>query len=212
MAATLCSVKSKKTFQSSTSKILLFFFFFPLIYRTTADRPRFLRESSKTLKGFDDANGEERLAAHLMGRWKNGACHIIALTKQELIQTHTGSPVALDRKDSEAQHPYSNKFEYRQTYKHKDEVYCPFAAHIRKMRPRADLYVGANGDEEVTVETNTVNNSNVILRRSITFGPEMSQEEVDTEKETQKRGIYFCCYQGDLRNGFNLLITRESAL
>lgn len=87
---------------------------------------------------------------------------------------------------------------------------CPFAAHIRKMRPRADLYVGHEGDDDVTVETNTVNNSNVVLRRSITFGPEMTEDEATKTKEQRpKRGIYFLCYQSDLRNGFNLLVTRK---
>lgn len=72
------------------------------------------------------------------------------------------------------------------------------------MRPRADLYVGSNGDDHVTAESNTVENSNVILRRSITFGPEYKEGE-----EKQKRGIYFLCYQADLRNGFNFLVTRK---
>lgn len=117
----------------------------------------------------------------------------------------------LDSEGSEANHPYANDFEYRYAYTSAKEVNCPFAAHTRKMRPRADLYVGEDGDETVTVETNTVNNSNVILRRSITFGPELTKEDETTDKEQRstKRGIYFCCYQGDLRNGFNFLVTRE---
>lgn len=111
---------------------------------------------------------------------------------------------------SEAKHPYANNFEYRRSYGSGKEVKCPFAAHIRKMRPRADLYVGHEGDNDVTVESNTVNNSNVVLRRSITFGPEMTKdEETKTKEQRPKRGIYFLCYQSDIRNGFNLLVTRK---
>lgn len=79
------------------------------------------------------------------------------------------------------------------------------------MRPRADLYV-QKGDESETVHAkNFVNNSNVILRRSITFGDEVDPE---TEKEETKnpRGIYFLCYQGSIRAGFNFMVTRKSFL
>lgn len=177
---------------------------------------RFMKEKSQTLEGFDDGSGE-KLAAYMMGRWKNGMYIILP---QPRVFVHgqkanrpwwfAGSPVELDDKNSQAKHPYANNFEYSRKYSSAKDVKCPFAAHIRKMRPRADLYVGANGDDDVTVETNTVNNSNVILRRSITFGPEFADGEEKLEKDKKpKRGIYFLCYQADLRNGFNLLVTRK---
>jgi deferrochelatase/peroxidase EfeB len=50
--------------------------------------------------------------------------------------------------------------------------------------------------------------ASVILRRGITFGPELGPDE--TEKTTKSRGIYFTCYQSDIRDGFNLLMTRKS--
>lgn len=71
------------------------------------------------------------------------------------------------------------------------------------MRPRGDVDVADNPDVE---------NSNVILRRSITFGPEITKDEEKMQDQKKpKRGLYFMCYQADLRNGFNLLTTRMSS-
>lgn len=121
----------------------------------------------------------------------------------------TGSPVALDTPTSQGQHPHANNFEFKSDYNHGSEIKCPIAAHIRKMRPRADLYVSKTGEANVSAEENFTNNTNVILRRSVTFGPELKPgEEKVKPSERPKRGIHFMCYQAYLRNGFNLLITR----
>lgn len=114
---------------------------------------------------------------------------------------------------------------------------CPFAAHARKMRPRADHKrdigndddlvkgqftdplkvntsaipddVHADSDEEPDPEPEQ-EDASVILRRGITFGPELGPDEA--EKTTKDRGIYFTCYQSDIRDGFNFLMTREFLL
>lgn len=110
---------------------------------------------------------------------------------------------------------------------------CPFAAHARKMRPRADHKrdIGTEEDPEAGVFTDPLKariepvsedkdsdeepdpdpekeDASVILRRGITFGPELGPDEVEETKKD--RGIYFTCYQGDIRDGFNLLMTRKS--
>lgn len=79
------------------------------------------------------------------------------------------------------------------------------------MRPRADLYIDEDSDdsdEEEVKANRQVNNSNVILRRSITFGPEVSETEEKEKTTKENRGIYFLCYQSSIRNGFNFLVTR----
>ncbi|OQE96789.1 hypothetical protein PENNAL_c0001G11003 [Penicillium nalgiovense] len=142
-----------------------------LVFREIEERVpefhKYVRDSSKEIPSFDDGTGE-KLAAYLMGRWKNG---------------HTL------RKNTK----------------------CPFAAHIRKMRPRADLYVGNDDSDDVDVDevsaNHNVTNTNVFLRRSITLGPEVDELE-EAQETKKKRGIYFLCYQSDLRNGFNQLIAR----
>lgn len=114
---------------------------------------------------------------------------------------------------------------------------CPFAAHARKMRPRADHKRDIGNDDDLvkgqftsplTVDTSAIledvqddsdeepapqieqEDASVILRRGITFGPELGPDE--TEKTTKDRGIYFTCYQSDIRDGFNVLMTREFLL
>ena len=89
---------------------------------------------------------------------------------------------------------------------------CPFAAHTRKMRPRADHKRNLGNDDDFVAGkfTNPLNgttkpsnldvdsdeeevegpekeDSSVILRRGITFGPELGPDE--KEKTTKSRGI-----------------------
>ena len=115
----------------------------------------------------------------------------------------------LDSENSVAQHPFANNFEYKNQYSNPREIKCPIAAHIRNFPPGAALYLPKEGGE-VSAQTNYWNNTNLILRRSVTFGPEIQPGEEKLEpSERPKRGIYFMCYQGDLRNGFNFLTSRK---
>ncbi|KAJ5793410.1 Dyp-type peroxidase [Penicillium paradoxum] len=67
----------------------------------------------------DHPKPKEKLAAYLMGRWRNGT------PVDE--SPHDDSNAALHK---------SNNFDYQPIHKHDK---CPFAAHTRKMRPRGDL-------------------------------------------------------------------------
>lgn len=152
----------------------------------------FVKKESQKMTSFDDGTGE-KLAAYLMGRWKNG------------------SPIELDPKGDKPEHIFANNFDFDHRNSRAKNTKCPFAAHIRKMRPRADLYIDRDdsddSDDEEVIANQQVINSNVIIRRSITFGPEV--DETEEKKETKhRRGIYFLCYQSSIRNGFNFLVTR----
>lgn len=111
---------------------------------------------------------------------------------------------------------------------------CPFAAHTRKVRPRADHKpdIGKEQDPVAGKFTEPVNgkveavgveydsdeepdqkpakeDASVILRRGITFGPEVGEDE--KKKSTiRDRGIYFTCYQSDIRDGFNIIMIRKA--
>ncbi|APA15466.1 hypothetical protein SS1G_13391 [Sclerotinia sclerotiorum 1980 UF-70] len=117
---------------------------------------------------------KEKLAAYLMGRWKNG------------------TPVDENPHDDKDKNLFrSNNFDFHPIENHDK---CPFAAHIRKMRPRGDL------DHDHTV----------IIRRSISYGDEVTpKEELEQKSDDKKqRGLLFVCYQSDIREGFNFLTTR----
>ncbi|KAJ5970241.1 Dyp-type peroxidase [Penicillium vulpinum] len=122
----------------------------------------------------DHPRPAEKLAAYLMGRWKNG------------------TPVDESPHDDSDESLFSsNNFDYHPVTEH---LKCPFAAHTRKMRPRADLE----------------HDHAVIIRRGIPYGEEVSAEEMTERKsaEDKERGLLFVCYQSDIRNGFNFLTTR----
>lgn len=136
---------------------------------------KFMEENAHKAPFTKDApNPKEKLAAYLMGRWRNG------------------TPVdESPHDDSNEDLHKSNNFDYRPVNKHDK---CPFAAHIRKMRPRGDLE-----DDHA-----------VIIRRGISYGGEVTSDEKRLQKSdpTLERGLLFVCYQSDIRNGFNFLTTR----
>lgn len=92
------------------------------------------------------------------------------------------------------------------------------------MRPRADkkrdIGTEDDGDNEPIpdLETNEIvaegqhEDASVILRRGITFGPELTEDEKTQNKTIEQRGIYFTCYQSLIRDGFNFLMTRGCLL
>ncbi|CAG7987273.1 unnamed protein product [Penicillium nalgiovense] len=83
----------------------------------------------------------------------------------------------------------SSNFDYAPIQEHNK---CPFAAHTRKMRSRADLE----------------HDHAVIIRRGIPYGDELSAEEITDGKTSKDRRLLFVCYQSDIRDGFNFLTTR----
>ncbi|KAF7505414.1 hypothetical protein GJ744_000960 [Endocarpon pusillum] len=81
-----------------------------------------------------------------------------------------------------------NKFSYNPTSQEK----CPFAAHTRKTNPRSDLK-----PEDLKIHR--------IIRRGISYGPEVSPDEAATKRTTQDRGLLFACYQSNIANGFKFI-------
>ena len=82
----------------------------------------------------------------------------------------------------------NNKFNFDFPGDRENQDRCPFAAHIRKVAPRVDF-----GDFQR------------IMRRGITFGPEVTAEEQATGKTLHDRGLLFRCYQSDIPSGFRFI-------
>ncbi|KAJ8108503.1 dyp-type peroxidase [Nemania bipapillata] len=128
-----------------------------------------------------DPTGAELLGARMMGRWKSGA------------------PIDLTplRDDPALAHSQDFRFDPN------SQERCPFAAHIRKTNPRADLdFVGPNATE-----------IRRIIRRGIAFGPEVTQQEKkemrSSSDEKLERGLLFVCYQANLSQGFQFMQKSE---
>lgn len=83
----------------------------------------------------------------------------------------------------------SNNFNF-QDIKYQDK--CPFAAHIRKVRPRAD-HINPDG---------TMDDTNAMVRRGISFGPLTTSPEKAAGVSMHDRGLLFVSYQSNLHKGF----------
>jgi Dyp-type peroxidase family len=119
--------------------------------------------------------GADLLAARMFGRWPSGA----AIDLTPLRENTTLAEDAVIN-DFDFNHP---GFDLRT-----DQSHCPFSAHIRKVRPRADQ-----------------NNSNVrnqMLRAGLPYGPEQTDEEIAKKKSLIERGLAFTAYQSSLDDGF----------
>lgn len=125
-----------------------------------------------------DPTGAELLGARLVGRWKSGAPVDSTPIRDDPALT-TDSQIDAFRFDPNSQ------------------TRCPFAAHIRKTNPRADL--DAFGGTEV----------HRVIRRGMQFGPEVTPSEAavkaSSTDSTLERGLLFVCYQSNIPNGFQFL-------
>ncbi|KAJ7738214.1 fungal peroxidase [Mycena olivaceomarginata] len=141
---------------------------------------KFLTDNLIVEDGLNTQQGSDLLGARMVGRWKSGA------------------PVDLaplfDNPELGADPTRNNNF----TFEHPDatlstnQTRCPFSAHIRKTRPRADL-----GTPEETVHH--------IMRAGIPYGPEVSDDEAASNTTTTERGLAFVAYQSNIGNGFRFL-------
>ncbi|KAF7369765.1 DyP-type peroxidase [Mycena venus] len=141
---------------------------------------KFLTDNPIVMNGLTPQQGSDLLGARMVGRWKSGAPVDLA-------------PI-FDDPVLGADPTRNNDF----TFQHPDAVLstnqtrCPFSAHIRKTRPRADL-----GTPEETTHH--------IMRAGIPYGPEVSGAEASSNTTSTERGLAFVSYQSNIGNGFRFL-------
>jgi Dyp-type peroxidase family len=121
--------------------------------------------------------GAEYLGARMVGRWKSGAP--IDVTPE------VDDPVL------GADPQRNNKFDYSHFGSSivSDQSWCPFAAHTRKVNPRADLG-----------NLNTVNHA---IRAGTPYGPEVSDTEAASHTSSVDRGLAF----GECKNRIQSVVT-----
>ncbi|KAG6868854.1 hypothetical protein C0993_008983 [Termitomyces sp. T159_Od127] len=150
---------------------------FRYLFQQVPEFNKFLADNPIPLPGLTPKEGSELLGARLMGRWKSGA-------PIDLSPFQDDPELAKDPKRV-------NNFRYQAegTF----QKMCPFAAHIRKTNPRADLedFFGINAIE-----------NNRIVRRGVQFGPELTKDEIVSNKTAHARGLLFVCYSSSIENGF----------
>ncbi|KAJ2930780.1 dyp-type peroxidase, partial [Candolleomyces eurysporus] len=138
----------------------------------------FVNKNRLQLPGLTEKEGADLFGARLVGRWKSGAP--VDLTP------------FIDDPDLAANPLRNNNFHF--SAERDFQKLCPFAAHVRKTNPRADL-------EELGFSIDR----NRILRRGIQFGPEVTRAERQQKKTLHRRGLLFACYQSSIANGFQFI-------
>ncbi|KAJ7487892.1 fungal peroxidase [Mycena latifolia] len=138
----------------------------------------FLTANPIAADGLTAEQGSDLLGARMVGRWKSGAPIDLAPLVDDPV---LGADPTRNNNFTISQetHPYSDNR-------------CPFSAHIRKTRPRADL-----GTPEDAVHH--------IMRAGIPYGPEVSDDEAAGGTTSTERGLAFVAYQSSIPNGFQFL-------
>ncbi|KAJ7723414.1 fungal peroxidase [Mycena metata] len=143
---------------------------------------KFLLDNPIHIPALTPEQGSELLGARMIGRWKSGAPVFLAPLVDDPVLG--------------ADPTRNNNFTYvlpGQTVANTtDQSKCPFSAHIRKTRPRADIGLP---------ETN----NHHIVRGGIPYGPEVTAAEAASNTTTIDRGLAFVCYQSSTAAGFQFL-------
>ncbi|KNZ82347.1 Peroxidase 1 [Termitomyces sp. J132] len=151
---------------------------FRYLFQQVPEFNKFLADNPVPLPGLTPKEGSELLGARLVGRWNRAV----------------GAPIDLSpfQDDPElAQDPQrvnNFRFQAEGTF----QKICPFAAHVRKTNPRADLEDFHN----LSIENRR------IARRGVQFGPELTNDEIASNKTAHARGLLFVCYSTSIEQGF----------
>lgn len=137
--------------------------------------------------GSDPATAE-LLGAQLVGRWKSGAPLELSPTKDDLSLAE-GTP-------------RENDFEFGDD---REGLVCPFAAHVRKAYPRDDVLGTTTPTEREVAGAEAFTQTHRMMRRGISFGPELSHAEALSGQTTQQRGLLFLCYVTDIKDQFEFV-------
>ncbi|KAK7437243.1 dye-decolorizing heme-containing peroxidase [Stygiomarasmius scandens] len=147
---------------------------------------KYVQDHALNVPELSDEENADLFGARLIGRWKSGA-------PIDLSPLH-------DDPDLGGDNMRNNNF----TFAHPEipgfdittnQTFCPFSAHIRKTRPRADLQSEDTGRH--------------IIRAGTPYGPEVTDDERASNKSSTdpslERGLAFVAYQSVIANGFGFI-------
>ncbi|KAF8319031.1 Dyp-type peroxidase [Clavulina sp. PMI_390] len=146
------------------------------------------------------AQGAALFGARLIGRWQSGA-------PIDLAPLYDDADLGADptrNNNFNFDHPEIPGFDLTS-----NESRCPFAAHIRKTRPRADLGIAkATGISAIVngvTQTDMVEDAALSfmgIRAGIPYGPEVGSGESSSGTTNTDRGLCFAEYQSSIGNSF----------
>ncbi len=166
-----------------------------LVFRRLAQHvPEFnasVKQAAAAIPAGSDKPTATLFGAQLVGRWKSGA-------PLELASTHDDHRFADGTADA-------NNFEFGDD---REGVRCPWAAHIRKAYPRDDVRGNTSPKQSEIDQAEAFTQTRRMLRRGITFGPEVSEAEAlagQSAGGAKTRGLLFKCYVTSIEDQFEFV-------
>ncbi|KAF7365594.1 DyP-type peroxidase [Mycena venus] len=147
---------------------------------------KFLTDNPIRAPTLTAKQGSDLLGARMIGRWKSGAPVFLAPLVDD--------PVLGADPNRNNNFTYGAPGQTTGSSNATDQSKCPFSAHIRKTRPRADLGLP---------ESSSSNHH--IVRGGIPYGPEVTPNEAASNTTKTERGLAFVSYQSNIANGFQFL-------
>ncbi|KAJ6572004.1 dye-decolorizing peroxidase precursor [Mycena capillaripes] len=147
---------------------------------------KFLTDNPIHIPALTPKQGSDLLGARMVGRWKSGAPVFLAPLVDD--------PVLGADPTRNNNFTYGAPGQVTGQASTTDQSKCPFSAHIRKTRPRADLGLPENSSS-----------IHHIVRGGIPYGPEVTTTEASSNTTQIERGLAFVCYQSSIPNGFQFL-------
>ncbi|KAH7100800.1 DyP-type peroxidase [Auriculariales sp. MPI-PUGE-AT-0066] len=143
----------------------------------------FIDVKAPAVDGLTAHESKDLFAARMVGRWKSG-------TPVDLAPLRDNPAIGAD---SNRNNDFTFLHGDNALTFNSDQSRCPFHAHIRKTRPRADLPSPLNA----------------IMRCGIPYGGEVTSGETRAKTSSPdirlERGLAFVAYQSNLANGFQFL-------
>ncbi|KAK7059641.1 fungal peroxidase [Favolaschia claudopus] len=156
---------------------------------------KFLMDNPIRAPGLTARQGSDLLGARMIGRWKSGAPVFLSPLHDD--------PVLGGDNQRNNNFTYVEPGQTRTDLKDPaSESKCPFSAHIRKTRPRADLGLPEGNSNDGSIKGSS---NHHIVRGGIPYGPEVSSDEATSSKTKTERGLAFVAYQSNIGNGFQFL-------
>ncbi|KAK1236407.1 dye-decolorizing heme-containing peroxidase [Marasmius sp. AFHP31] len=144
---------------------------------------QFVTENALKVPGLSVQENTDLFGARMVGRWKSGAPIDLAPLRDDPVLAKD----PMRNNDFTFEHPGADILT--------NQTNCPFSAHVRKTRPRADF------DPE--------NTENHIMRAGIPYGPEVTALERSQKKSSDsqllERGLAFVAYQSNIGAGFQFI-------
>jgi len=155
-----------------------------MVFRKLAQDVALFRRTLREAAAMYESGDEEKLAAKVVGRWRNGT---------PLVCSPDAPIPGFDREDMS-----NNAFRYLDT--DVDGARCPLGAHIRRTNPRDALGWEGLHDSGLLAYRHR------IIRRGMPYGPPLPKGAVEDDGED--RGLVFVCFNASISRQFEGIQTQ----